>query len=224
MKKFLFLFVLLVSFQSSAMSVGERRALSVPRGVERNMNTLVQYLTSNISDKKEKAKAIAVWIATHIAYDHETNAVAQATNKNEQTAEDVFKNRVGICVGFVELYGKMLNIAGISNETIRGFVIEGIPNTTKAKINIKKTKIGHVWTKVNVGGQNLLVDVTWMSRGHFGGMENKKNTQARKREFRKNQREGKTYNYEMLYFDFKYSDLMNRGEYRFDKQRKIIKK
>ena len=54
MKKILFLFVLLVSFQSFAMSVGERRALSVPRAIERNMNTLVQYLTSNISDKKEK--------------------------------------------------------------------------------------------------------------------------------------------------------------------------
>ena len=208
------------------MSVGERRAVSVPKNYETNMNQLVHYLTNDINDKTEQAKAIAVWIATHVAYDHDANAAYRiGTHKDGQAAADVFKNRVGICLGFSELYEKMLKLAGIKSEKVFGFVVEKSPSKIKAKKDVKHEDIGHVWTKVTVPGRPVLnVDVTWMARGKFGGGPRKKTEFARKREFRKNQRENRTYQHDMAYFDFSYSLLEQRGEFRFDSKRQAIKK
>ena len=226
-KKIIYLLsVLLFSFNVSAMSVGERRAVSVPKNYETNMNQLVHYLTDSINDKTEQAKAIAVWIATHVAYDHDANAAYRiGTHKNGQAAADVFKNRVGICLGFSELYEKMLKLAGIKSEKVFGFVVEKSASKIKAKKDVKRENIGHVWTKVIIPGRPALnVDVTWMARGKFGGGPRKKTEFARKREFRKNQRENKTYRHEMTYFDFSYPALEQWGEYRFDSKRQAIKK
>ena len=225
-KRFLFLLVLFFSATSLAVSVGERRAMTAPQGLSDNMPMLVHHLTDNMFDKTEQAKAIAVWIASHIAYDHDTNATYRiATQKSGQTADEVFKNRIGICVGFSELYEKMLRLAGIRSEKVYGFVIDNAPTQTKAKIMVKKENIGHVWTKVHIPGrQPLYVDTTWMARGTFGGGKRGRTEQARKREIRQNKRENKSYTHSLNYFDFTYSDLMKQGEYRFTSQRQLIKK
>ena len=221
-----FFVMLFFSLGVSAMSVGERRAVSVPKNYETNMNQLVHYLTDTINDKTEQAKAIAVWIATHVAYDHDANAAYRiGTHRNGQAPDDVFKNRVGICLGFSELYEKMLKLAGIRSEKVYGFVVEKSASKTKAKIDVKRENIGHVWNKVSIPGRPALnVDVTWMARGKFGGEARKKSEWARKREFRKNQRENKTYQHEMTYFAFSYPELEQRGEFRFDNKRQLIKK
>ena len=221
-----FFFILFFSLIVSAMSVGERRAVSVPKNYESNMNQIVHYLVDNINDRTEQANAIAVWIATHVAYDHDANAAYRiGTHKNGQAADDVFKNRVGICLGFSELYEKMLKLAGIKSEKVYGFVVEKSASKIKAKTDVKHEKIGHVWNKVIIPGRPALnVDVTWMARGKFGGDSRKKSDQARKREFRKNKRENKTYQHEMTYFGFSYPELEQRGEFRFDNKRQAIKK
>ena len=226
-KKYLLLcMILFCSCAALAVSVGERRAMTTPKGVEDNMHRLVHHLTDNMFDKTEQAKAIAVWIASHIAYDHDANAAYRiGTQKNGQSADEVFKNRIGICVGFSELYEKMLHMAGIKSEKVYGFVIDSAPNQTKAKIMVKKEKIGHVWTKIYIPGrQPLYVDTTWMARGTFGGGKHGRTEQARKREIRQNKRENKAYHHNMNYFDFTYSDLMSQGEYRFTTQRQLIKR
>lgn len=221
-----FCLVAFFSFSSLAVSVGERRALSVPKGADENMHQLVHYLTDNMLDKTEQAKAIAVWISSHIAYDHDANASYRiATQKSGQTADEVFKNRIGICLGFSELYERMLHLAGIKSEKVYGFVIESAPTLIKAKSMVKKEKIGHVWTKVRIlGKEPLYVDTTWMARGTFGGGKRGRTEQARKREIRQNKRENKSYTHSMDYFDFSYSDLMKKNEYRFSSGRQLIKK
>ena len=220
------LFALFFSLNALALSVGERRATSVPKNFETNMNQVVHYLTDNIYDKTEQAKAIAVWIATHVAYDQDANAAYRiGTHKNGQAADDVFRNRVGICLGFSELYEKMLKLANIRSEKVFGFVMEKSASKVKAKTEVKREKIGHVWNKVIIPGRPPMnVDVTWMARGKFGGGPRKKTEWARKREFRKNQRENKTYVHDMTYFDFSYSELEQWGEFRFDNKRQAIKK
>ncbi|MBR6412913.1 MAG: transglutaminase domain-containing protein [Alphaproteobacteria bacterium] len=225
-KRFLFLCVLFFSCGVFAVSMGERRALSIPKGQDDNMPRLVHHLTDNIPDKTEQAKAIAVWIASHIAYDHDLNSTYRiASSKAGQSGDDVFKNRIGICSGFSDLYEKMLRQVGIRSEKVYGYVVENAPTQTKAKLMVKKEKIGHVWTKVHIPGRlPLLVDTTWMARGSFGGTKKRHSEMARKREIRQNKRENKSYAHNMKYFDFDYADLMNQGEYRFSTMRQLIKK
>jgi len=218
--------VVLVALNAWAVSVGERRAMTVPKGVNESMPRLVHYLTDNIADKTEQAKAIAVWIASHIAYDHDQNSTYRiSVQKAGQSAEEVFKNRIGICAGFADLYERMLSMAGIKSEKVYGFVIESAPTQTKAKIMVKKEKIGHVWTKVHIPGKKpLFVDTTWMARGGFGGGNRRRSEQARRQEIRQNKRENKSYNHSMAYFDFSYPDLTQQGEYRFTTQRQLIRR
>jgi len=229
LKRFLCVCILLISSHTFAMSVGERRAMSAPKNLDENMPQLVHYLTANIPDQTEKAKAIAVWIASHIAYDHDTydNGVVKRKISNaEQSAKQVLKDKIGVCSGFADLYEKMLRLAGIRSEKVHGFVIENAPNQNKAKMLAKKESVGHVWTKVHVTGRPpLYVDTTWMSRGTFNiGQWRHHNEQKRKREIRQNKRNHKSHNYEMDYFDFSYADLTRQGEYRFTNQRQLIKK
>ena len=71
MKKIIFICLMIIySFSVHADSLAERWALTVPSVTENNMSQLVHYLTKGINNKYEQAKAIAVWIAAHVAYDN----------------------------------------------------------------------------------------------------------------------------------------------------------
>ncbi|MDY6407838.1 MAG: transglutaminase-like domain-containing protein [Pseudomonadota bacterium] len=228
MKRFLFFCVLFFSCASFGTSMGERRALSAPRGLEENLPQLVRYLTDNIPNQAEQAKAIAVWIASHISYDFDTfdgNTFKRKTTHKEQTANQVLKDKIGVCEGFADLYEKMLKLAGIRNEKVYGFVVEKATGQHDAKVKVKKEPVGHVWTKVNVLERSpIYVDTTWMSRGGFNITQRRHSEQRRKREIRQNKRDHKSHTYQMDYFDFAYSDLAKHGEYRFTRNRQLIKK
>ena len=142
-KRIFFLFLLFMSASALAVSMAERRALNAPRGFDDNMPQLVQYLTDNMSDTTDKAEAIAVWIASHIAYDHDTfDAQTQQwvrkISREEQSAKQVLKDKIGVCSGFADLYEKMLHLAGIRSEKITGYVVEGASSKMNAKTILKK--------------------------------------------------------------------------------------
>ena len=208
--------------------MAERRALTAPRNLDENMPQLVQYLTDNMPDATDKAEAIAVWIASHIAYDHDTfdnGVVRRKISDKEQTAEQVLKDKIGVCSGFTNLYEKMLYLAGIRSEQVRGYVIENASGKAKARTMVKKTTTGHVWNKVYIPGKpSIYVDTTWMSRGRFYLNQRRHTEIKRKQEIRKTKREHKSHDYNMDYFDFNYSDLMRQGEYRFNDTRQLIQK
>ena len=198
------------------------------------MQALVQYLTRRDRNKEEQAKAIAIWIASHIAYDNYTLSVYEKDSnhqvsgrlkKGDQDAQSVLKNKIGTCEGYANLYSAMLNMANIPNQKVHGFVLERQPNASAAKRAVKKEDIGHVWNKLKLNGKDdLLVDVTFMSRGKAGAGGGRLMAYQKTQEIRKLKREHATFGYDLSYFGFDYADLQNHGEYRFDKARKVIKK
>jgi transglutaminase-like putative cysteine protease len=231
MKKIIFICLMLIySFSVHADSLAERWALTVPSVTENNMSQLVHYLTKGINNKYEQAKAIAVWIAAHVAYDNYSYSamtggkVSNRLQKGEQSAEEVFKTRIGTCEGYANLYSKMLGMAGIQNEQVRGFALDGLRNNADARKQIKREKVGHVWNKVNIPGRkSVLVDITWMSRGQTAQTDKRLTQHIKNRELRKIKRERPTYSYNMTYFDFTYKDRQKHGEYRFSLDRQILK-
>lgn len=230
MKKIILILTLLFSVSVRADSLAERWAMSVPSVTENNMGQLVHYLTKGINNKYEQAKAIAVWIASHVAYDNYSYSamtggkVSNRLQKGEQSAEEVFKTRIGTCEGYANLYSKMLGMAGIQNEQVRGFALDGLRNNADARKQVKREKIGHVWNKVIIPGRKaVLVDITWMSRGQTAQTDKRLTQHLKNRELRKIKRERPTYTYNLKYFDFNYKDQQKKGEYRFSLDRQILK-
>ena len=232
MKKIVFiLWVLFFSVNVYAYTLGEKIALTVTPASENNITQLVHSLTKGTTDKYKKAQAIAVWIASHIAYDNYSykamtgGKVSKRLASGEQTAEEVFKTRIGTCKGYANLYAKMLDIAGLQNDKVYGFVIDNARNKANANKRVKQETIGHVWNKVNIPGHRggVLVDITWMSRGQTAQTNKRLTQHIKNRELRKIKRERPTYSYNMKYFDFTYKDRQKHGEYRFSNDRQILK-
>ena len=227
-----FLLSILFSFNVFAVTSGERRALSVPSSVEHNMNKLVYYLIQGEKNDYEKAKIIAIWIATHIAYDNYTFAagvgkqsgqkVSSHLKKGAQDADTVFKTRIGTCVGYADLYQKMLSIAGISAQKIHGYALTGVTGLADAKHRIRSETVGHAWNSVSLPGKKILVDITWMGQGQAGQGSQRLTTFQKNKELRQIKRERPTYGYRLDHFDFHYKDLQKMGEYRFDRQKNIL--
>ena len=195
MKKIVFiLWVLFFSVNVYAYTLGEKIALTVTPASENNITQLVHSLTKGTTDKYKKAQAIAVWIASHIAYDNYSyktmtgGKVSKRLASGEQTAEEVFKTRIGTCEGYANLYAKMLDIAGLQNDKVYGFVIDNARNKANANKRVKQETIGHVWNKVNIPGHRgvVLVDITWMSRGQTAQTNKRLTPHIKKQELQTN--------------------------------------
>lgn len=233
-----FLLVLVFLFFSPdtlGSSVSERAAASAPKSVGENMGELVRYLTRSETNKYDQAQAIAVWIASHIAYDNYTYTakLGQKSGKKAsarlapgaQDAASVFKNRIATCEGYANLYENMLGIAGIRSEKIFGYVLENESSAIDAKKNIRTHRpVGHVWTMVHIpGGKKLLVDVTWMSRGQSGRTNQRLTPVMKNKEIQKMKQSNQTHAYHMKYFDFDYKTLQRNGEYRFSHRKTLLR-
>lgn len=121
--------------------------LSLPAGVDQDLETVASYLAMVETDPFLQVKAIHDWIATHITYDRE----AYATKKYPpQDAVTVFQTRKGVCAGFANLLVAMGTKAGLD--------VVWIPGTARASDG---TLEGHAWNAARIKGRWYFVDATW---------------------------------------------------------------
>ena len=131
---------------------------------------------------------------------------------------------VFVLVAIVALISLIWTLAGIQNEKVYGFAIEGMTTSAQAKNMVKRERIGHVWNKINIPGhKDILVDITWMSRGQTAQTQKRLTPHMKSQELRKIKRERPTYTYNMKYFDFNYNELQKKGEYRFSSSYQMLK-
>ena len=96
----------------------------------------------------EKARALFSWIGYNIVYDY-------SFKKESYTAAGTWKNRTGVCEGYVLLYIQMAKAVGLNAEYISGYA----KNT--ADYNPGNPLENHGWGVVHINGKNVLFDVTW---------------------------------------------------------------
>ena len=96
----------------------------------------------------EKARALFSWIGYNIVYDY-------SFKKESYTAAGTWKNRTGVCEGYVLLYIQMAKAVGLNAEYVSGYA----KNT--ADYNPGNPLEKHGWGVVHINGKHVLFDVTW---------------------------------------------------------------
>lgn len=148
--------------ESASYANIDKRAVMAPIFMEERMSNLVEYLTRGTKTEKEKARAIAVWIASRVDYDDVKNRkIMQYVEKNKgkiPNTGDAFVTRKGVCLDFAVLFYRMAKEAGIKSVVVLGYA-----GTVSMKDKQKGTVAKHAWNAAKLDGKWYLLDVTWSS-------------------------------------------------------------
>ncbi|MBP5158342.1 MAG: hypothetical protein ILP18_10795 [Treponema sp.] len=147
------------SLQLYARGMMNSRVRNVPSDIsanviqnpKKNLGALVQNLTEGLGDDGLKVRVIHDWICDNIAYDADMYFSGKV---KKQDWESVLKGRKALAPGYVDLFNKMCDLAGIESIAIKGYFKgfgygDDIPNEPN-----------HVWNAVKIGSGWKLVDVT----------------------------------------------------------------
>lgn len=104
-----------------------------------------------------KAKALYQWVGTRVQYDHDK--VEQYEQKRiwkEQTPEDTFATKLGVCIDYSRLYAVMARSVGLDVKVVTGLGYDGRGGYGP-----------HAWNEVFLAEKNEWVplDSTWVSSG-----------------------------------------------------------
>ncbi|WP_409347279.1 transglutaminase domain-containing protein [Paenibacillus sp. MBLB4367] len=116
-----------------------------------------QEVTSKVKTDEEKAKALYQWVGSRVQYDWDkVNQYEQKRIWKEQTPEDTFASRKGVCIDYSRLYAVMARSVGLDVKVVTGLGYDG------------KGGYGpHAWNEVYVADRKewLPLDSTWVSSG-----------------------------------------------------------
>jgi hypothetical protein len=114
-------------------------------------------VTENASTDEEKARALYSWVGTRITYDWDkVNQYEQKRIWHEQTPEDTFATKKGVCIDYSRLYAVMARAVGLDVKVVTGRGYDG-----------QGSFGSHAWNEVYLTEQQKFVplDSTWVSSG-----------------------------------------------------------
>src|SRR4030095_14769583 len=133
--------------QVSRWSSIDSLASNLPAEVFSTTDQVVAYSKRCTKSETERARFLYTWEATHISYDVKTYL---AKIHSSQDAETVFKNQMGICEGYSNLFKHLCDKSGL-----QCFRVDGISSKGS----------DHSWNAVQLDGEWHLVDITWAAGG-----------------------------------------------------------
>lgn len=136
---------------------------------------LTKALTSPYTDQLLQTRAIFIWITDNIGYDYEfVNKDKEIKFPECKPGEDckvvreewekayikkILKSKEAICDGYVRVFKKMCDIAGIKCEIIGGYT-----KTKPYQIGMTGS-VHHAWNAVYIDSAYHLLDATWAAGG-----------------------------------------------------------
>lgn len=114
-------------------------------------------VTAKGETEEEKARLLYNWVGTRIQYDWDK--VKQYEEKRiwkEQTPDDTFTTRKGVCIDYSRLYAVMAKAAGLDTKIVTGTGLDGRGGSG-----------AHAWNEVWIEEQKAWIplDTTWASSG-----------------------------------------------------------
>jgi hypothetical protein len=135
----------------------QRRYEIIDRDVPDDIREAALRITAGAKDDEAKARALYDWIGTRIAYDWDkADAYTERGEWREQTPEDTFRTRRGVCIDIARLYAVMARSAGLEARVVTGLGADG------------RGGFGpHAWNEVRTGEQWIPLDATWAASGDW---------------------------------------------------------
>ena len=91
----LYLFLSLNAQKALNSVTVDRLALQIPDSLTATVNGIADFINTNFSSKKDKSRAIFVWITNNISYDIENAFAINFYANSAQIIEEVLRNRKG---------------------------------------------------------------------------------------------------------------------------------
>lgn len=136
----------------------------IPASADTGPESVGRWLASQIrGDDFRLAKAVHDYVADRVAYDYAALARFPDIGREVADADPVWRNRLGVCSGYTDLFRVIAKAAGLE----AAYVVGEIRSQTGGVEPIK-----HAWSAVKVRDAWYLMDVTW----NAGGSENGDNT------------------------------------------------
>jgi hypothetical protein len=114
-------------------------------------------VTEKAKTDEAKAKALYSWVGTRVTYDWDKVAdYEQKRIWHEQTPEDTFATKKGVCIDYARLYAVMARAVGLDVKVVTGLGYDG-----------QGSFGSHAWNEVFLTDQDKYVplDSTWVSSG-----------------------------------------------------------
>jgi transglutaminase-like putative cysteine protease len=135
----------------------QRRYEYIDRDVPDDIREAALAITASAKDDEAKARALYDWVGTRIAYDWEkADAYTERGEWREQTPEDTFRTRRGVCIDIARLYAVMARSAGLEARVVTGLGADGGGGFGP-----------HAWNEVRTGGRWIPLDATWARSGDW---------------------------------------------------------
>jgi len=133
-------------------------------GTDVEISDLTEFVSENISEKREVAKFYYYWISLNIEYDFEKKAKNRAARLNGEEITDsvdpisIFKEKKAICLGFASLFKLFMDLSKIESEIVSGHVksLENLTLELELDDNYR-----HAWNTIMINDAWVLVDTTW---------------------------------------------------------------
>jgi hypothetical protein len=135
----------------------QRKYEVIDYNIPENIADAAKEITLNLDTDEEKARALYQWVGTRVQYDWEKVRLYEEENRwMEQTPEDTFATRYGVCIDYSRLYSVMARAVELEVKVITGLGYDGQGGYGP-----------HAWNEVYLSEQNKWVplDTTWVSSG-----------------------------------------------------------
>lgn len=116
-------------------------------------------IAGQAKDEEKKAKLLYDWVGTRIAYDYEkADNYIQKRIWHEQTPQDTFDTRLGVCIDYARLYAVMARSQGLQVRVVTGQGYDG-----------RGGYGAHAWNEVYINERQAWIplDPTWASSGDW---------------------------------------------------------
>ncbi len=135
----------------------DRKYEVIDNHIPEDIAAAARTITADAKTDEEKARALYRWIGTRIRYDWEKVRLYEERNIwKEQTPEETFKTRQGVCIDYSRLYAVMARAVGLQAKVVTGLGYDGRGGYGP-----------HAWNEVYLSerGKWVPLDSTWAASG-----------------------------------------------------------
>ncbi|MDP4098417.1 transglutaminase domain-containing protein [Paenibacillus sp. P96] len=137
----------------------QRRYEIIDRSIPDDIEAAAAQVSSGVSSDEEKARRLYDWVGTRIAYDYDkVEDYEQRGVWHEQTPQNTFDTRKGVCIDYARLYAVMARSQKLEVRVVTGLGYNGQGGYGP-----------HAWNEVYLGEKQKWVplDPTWAQSGDW---------------------------------------------------------